>query len=189
MTARKKPKPTPPPKPTGNETAAVPVPVTAPDIDALSAIASDAERKAGAGDPATPEGGDTTASETGKAKRGRPKKVAPPVFDIPADLARVVIQAPYQIAAARYGNHWLLSDREADSMVGAHIKVAIKYMPKQILENSELATVVMLHLMALGARTILHQEILRQMKEKPPDAEPDQPDSGKNRFGQILPAE
>lgn len=149
---------------------------TAPDGAKLEELARDAEADPGGdgGQAPTPavESGQVAAPEVreGRKRRGRPPgsrshqakprapaaaPVAPAPMISPAAL-RAIIQAPYALAAAQYGDHWALTDEEADGMAPAHLAVAEEYLPTILQKHAALYTVAFLHLLTIFGKTQIH---------------------------------
>lgn len=117
----------------------------------------------------------------------------PPEIAIPHTLARAIIAAPYQFAAARWGAHLALTDDELDAMVEPHIALAQRYLPETVRAHAELYTVLLLHSLAIVSRMEMHARLLAKERankadQGAPAREPDQDRPGETRFGQIRPA-
>ena len=141
--------------PTGEGAPPAPAPEAAPAPTEAAPPAPAAKR--GRGRPV----GSTTKSHH-KAKAPAPAEPAP-IID--PRILRGLIQAPYAIAARQYGEHWALSDDEADAMVPAHLALAEKYLPKVAKENTALYTVLLLHGMMIVGRVQLQLAIRAEARE------------------------
>lgn len=189
-----------------------------PDAAKLEGLAAEAEAAAAPPAPAAPP---SNVTQLGAApKRGRPPgsrtrnrtrpapaggtapagAVKPGGLKLPRELVKGVVSLPYAIAAKRLGDHWLLTDGEADSMVDAHVMLAEEYLPDVVKDHPALYTCAFLHLMTIFGKVEIHARLVSEAekrkgaraqaptgKDTPPGAT-DRSPAGADRFGQVLPA-
>lgn len=123
--------------------------------------------------PGVPPGDATRSNVTpieGKRGRGRPPgsrtknraslRASPELRSdasatVTPELMRAAIQIPYALAARRLGEHWIMSDEEADRLVPVHLAVAEQYLPAVIKKHASLYTIALVHLMAVSARAAI----------------------------------
>jgi len=136
--------------------------------------------------------------ETGpevKRKRGRPKgsknaKTAanlPPV--IPEALAISLIKMPYEIYARKQGEHWRLSEFEAQNMLPAHMALANKYLPEMLKEHIDLYAVLLMHGLAIFVRMEIEMKVRAEKAKQ--NAEPavsvnEDKETGDISYGKII---
>lgn len=97
---------------------------------------------------------------TAAAVQPEPEPIIPPA------ILRSVIQAPYALAAAQYGDHWKISDEDADGMIPAHQALAEQYLPAVLKKNTALYTVAFLHLMTVFGKTQIHFALQAELEKK-----------------------
>lgn len=126
--------------------------------------------------------GKVTPIEQGKRGRGRPRgskttKAAPAATPppekppiLPPETVKAIIVAPYRIAANLYGEHWALTDDEADRMIPAHLALAEQYLPGVLKENAALYTVCFLHLLTVFGKVQIHYRLIEEEKKKAAEA-------------------
>jgi hypothetical protein len=111
-------------------------------------------------------------------------------------MVRDVLVSLYTPLEKRYGEHWRLTEKEADGMVDAHIGLLQEYAPAFMKDHPALSTVIILHSIALVTRYMIHVRLAQEAAEKRDapvsmEASTDgrrNPDSGETRFGKIGPA-
>lgn len=140
--------------------------------------------------------------EEPKKRRGRPKgsknkpKDGSPQLDItqviPEPICIAVIQAPYLLAAKKYGDHWLLTEEEAKTMVMPHLELARRYLPDYFTNYPEIWAVCILHSLAIIARMQLEMKIRQEENVKQifpvepiNNVEQSINDTGETRLGKI----
>lgn len=179
---------------------------TEPDAPALENLAAEAEEKPGESTPDAPAPAATSPApgftKSGK-KIGRPptsKKApagpAPPI--VPRSVALAVIKAPYEYAARKYGDHWRLTDAEAESMADPHLALAQEYLPDAMRQHPALYSVLLLHALTIFGKTEIHYKLKAQREEEAfiaaggviPGKEPIEPGQGSSlTFSRIKPGD
>lgn len=125
----------------------------------------------------TPKDAQTGEQPTVPKKRGRPvgsknrprdgsvsqaSKINDIKSLIPKPIAKAVLAAPYAIIATRYGEHWNLSESEAEALIDPHLALAAKYLPDYLKENPELYACLLLHGMIIFAKMEMHYRLKRE---------------------------
>lgn len=137
-----------------------------------------------------------STEEEPKKRRGRPKgsKNKPKGIEvaefIPESVMILIIQAPYELASRKYGEHWKLSDEDAKKMVVPHMQLAARYLPDYFTNYPEIWAVVFCHALALIVRMQLQREIQKVEAERENRLEnviePSDNDIGETRFGKVM---
>lgn len=102
---------------------------------------------------------------------------------ISRELMLDVVKLPYDWAASQYGEHWALSDKEAERMTGVHVLAAEKYLGEWLKQYPELFAVLMFHTVAIFARVRLTQKLLAEQEHKEPKGEPKKDERGTDLHG------
>jgi hypothetical protein len=84
---------------------------------------------------------------------------------IPRSVVAAVIKAPYELAARRLGDHWRLTDQEAETMIDPHLAVAGEYLPDWMKQHPALYGVLLLHALAVFGKVELHYKLRRAQAE------------------------
>lgn len=124
-------------------------------------------------------------------RRGRPKGsrnapkpgIGEDVF--PPALVRDVLKAPYSLLSNFRGEHWRLTDEEADNMVQTHLALLNKYLPDWIGDNTLLYAVIFQHTLLIVAR--MHLDARMREEANNADTSGSAPVSGKAGFGKVYP--
>lgn len=151
--------PAPAPEPTAGD---------APDAGRLAELKAEAEApKAPAPAPPAPGRGGArrgAGRPPGSRTKTAPAQAVAPRMQLDRGLVRKIIQAPYMLIAKRWGDHWILGDEEAESMVDPHMALAEKYLPAAFKENPALYMVIFMHTMSVLARADAHVRIVAEAR-------------------------
>lgn len=123
----------------------------------------------------------SAGSAPGGKKRGRkpgsknrPKDGSAGQSEIlPKPLVLFIIKTPYDIAAKRYGEHWKLSDEEAERMLPAHMELAAQYLPDWLRENAALYSVIAFHSISITSKMMVELKIRQLQADKDAGNEPE----------------
>lgn len=150
------------------------------------------EQTATAEAPAAPAAGASPSpSAPARPKIGRPPgsktrhrtAPAPPQGSeryVMRPMVQAAIAFPYEMAAARYGPHWILTEQETDRMVDAHLALLNKYLPDYVKEHEALYTVVIMHATAIMVRLSIQQQQAREAQASAARAVTETPPDGSN---------
>lgn len=117
------------------------------------------------------------------------------------ELMRDVVKLPYDWAARQYGEHWALSDQEADRMTNVHVLAAEKYLGEWFKKWPELYAILLFHTVAIAARVRISQKLIAEQErpkprpapeptsQEPPAHERSSDLHGPPGLGEVLPAQ
>lgn len=153
--------------PTGE---APPAPASAPVADQTGPVAvqpvQGGQRKAGR------PPGSKTRNRTTRAGVARPAASEPPAQKSRFSRATIkaAIRLPYAVAAKRYGDHWELSDEEAETMVDDHMAVADEYIGPLVDKHAGLYSLAFLHCMIIFGKADIHFRLKAERERREQEA-------------------